>query len=199
MAWPLTKPSFAHLLKKVDFDAVVDHLAITYTMKRKVEPATTRIKRVLEWLSSYSFNLYYIKGKDMFLSDFLSRQKVDDSNPHVIIPILFSMRNILQEMYCNVGNMTEEDRYLVQTRLQAKSGGVKVPEVHGIGKSLVPHVKPARQKSVKLPPDKRPPIPKPRIGHGRAGIRRKLRIVPPTQTPAPTAPPSLPENVTPST
>ena len=67
--------SFAHLLKKVDFDAVVDHLAITHIMRSKVEPVTTRIKRLLELLSSYSFNLYYIKGKDMILSHILSRQK----------------------------------------------------------------------------------------------------------------------------
>ena len=60
---------FAHLLKKVDFDAVVDHLAIMHIMKSKVEPVTTRIKRLLDLLSSYSFNLYYIKGKDMVLSD----------------------------------------------------------------------------------------------------------------------------------
>ena len=66
--------SFAHLLKRVDFDAIVDHLAITHIMKSKREPATNRIKRLLEVLSSYSFNLYYIKGKDMILSDFLSRQ-----------------------------------------------------------------------------------------------------------------------------
>ena len=79
--------SFVYLLRKVDFDAVVDHLAIMHIMRREVEPATTRIKRLLEVLSSYSFNLYYIKGKDMILSDFLSRQNVDDSNPHEIIPI----------------------------------------------------------------------------------------------------------------
>ena len=53
--------SFVHLLRKVDFDAVVDHLAIMHIMRSKVEPATTRIKRLLEVLSSYSFNLYYIK------------------------------------------------------------------------------------------------------------------------------------------
>ena len=70
--------SFAHLLKRVDFDAVVDHLAIMHTMKSKMEPATNRIKRLLEILSSYSFNLYYIKGKDMILCDFLSRQIEDD-------------------------------------------------------------------------------------------------------------------------
>ena len=53
--------SFVHLLKKVDFDVVVDHLAIMHIMKSKLEPATTRIKKLLELLSSYSFNLYNIK------------------------------------------------------------------------------------------------------------------------------------------
>ena len=79
--------SFVHLLRKVDFDVVVDHLALMHIMRSKVEPATTRIKRLLEVLSSYSFNLYYIKGKDMILSDFLLRQNIDDSNRHKIIPI----------------------------------------------------------------------------------------------------------------
>ena len=57
--------SFVHLLRKVDFDAVVDHLAITQIMRSKAEPTTNRIKKLLEVLSTYSFNLYYIKGKDM--------------------------------------------------------------------------------------------------------------------------------------
>ena len=50
--------SFAHLLKRVDFDAIVDHLALTRIIKSKVEPATTRIKRLLELISSYALNLY---------------------------------------------------------------------------------------------------------------------------------------------
>ena len=33
--------SFAHLLKRVDFNAIVDHLALTNITKSKVEPATT--------------------------------------------------------------------------------------------------------------------------------------------------------------
>ena len=94
--------SFAHLLKRLDFDAVVDHLVITHIMKSKMEPATNRIKRLLEVLSSYSFNLYNIKGKDMILSDFLSRQIEDDSNPNEIIPISLNIREILQENYHNI-------------------------------------------------------------------------------------------------
>ena len=34
--------TFSHLLKKVDFDVVVDHLAITHIMRSKAEPTTTR-------------------------------------------------------------------------------------------------------------------------------------------------------------
>ena len=146
--------SFAHLLKKVDFDTIVDHVAIMHIMRSKVEPATTRIKRLLELLSSYSFNLYYIKDKDRVLSDFLSRQKTDDSNPHEIIPILFSLREVLHEIYYKIGDITrtvdlETDKYMVQTRAQAKSSGVNVPEVHGANKGLILHVKP--EKSTIIP------------------------------------------------
>ena len=108
--------SFAHLLKRVDFDAVVDHLAIMHIMNSKMEPATNRIKRLLV-TGSYSFNFYYIKGKDMILSDFLSRQIEDDSDLHEIIPISFNIREILQENYHNITN----DTYMVQTRSQAKA------------------------------------------------------------------------------
>ena len=76
---------FAHLLKKVDFDAIVDHLALVNILKSKTEPATSRIKRLLEVLITYSFNLYYMKGKDVILRDFLSRQGTDKSNPHEIL------------------------------------------------------------------------------------------------------------------
>ena len=115
-------------------------------MRSRVEPATTRIKRSLEPLSSYSFTLYYIKGKDMILSDFLSRQKTDDSNPHKIIPISFSLRKVLHECYYKISDMTrtvdlETDKYMLHTRSQAKSSGVKVPEVHGVNKGLIPRVK----------------------------------------------------------
>ena len=65
----ITIVSFAHLLKRVDFDAIVDHLALVHILKSKTEPVTTRIKRLLEGLSAYSFNWCYKKGKDMILSD----------------------------------------------------------------------------------------------------------------------------------
>ena len=88
-----------------------DHLAIVHIMKSNAEPATNRIKRLLEILGTYSFNLYYTKGKDMVLSDFLSRQHGDNSNPHEIIPISFNMGKVLQQNYQNYTKT-----FLVQTR-----------------------------------------------------------------------------------
>ena len=82
----INKASFSHLLKRVDFDAIVDHLALMHIIKSKMELVTTRIKRLLELLISYPFNLYYMRGKDMILSDFLSQQNSDDSSPNKIIP-----------------------------------------------------------------------------------------------------------------
>ena len=160
--------SFAHLLLKVDFDAVVDHLAITQIMRSKVEPVTNRIKRLLEVLSAYSFNLYYIKGKDMILSDFLSRQGPGDEDAKEIIPISFNMRSVLQDKYYNVSE--NEEKYMVQTRSQMKASGVQLPEVHGSRKGLDPHRIPEKQSQpiVRIDVDR-----KPRIGQGRAGVRRK--------------------------
>ena len=121
---------FAHLLKRVDFDATVDHLALVHIFQSKTEPATTRIKKLLEVLSTYSFNLYYMKGNDMILSDFLSTQRIDNSNPQEIIPISFDMKAILKEKYYSVINGS---RYLVQT--------IKLPEVHGVDKGVDPDIK----------------------------------------------------------
>ena len=46
--------SFSHMLKRVDFNAIVDHLSLTHIIKSKAEPATVRIKRLLELISSCS-------------------------------------------------------------------------------------------------------------------------------------------------
>ena len=38
--------SFSHLLKRADFNAIVDHLALTHIIKSKAELVTPRIKRL---------------------------------------------------------------------------------------------------------------------------------------------------------
>ena len=175
---PINIVSFAHLLKKVDFHAIANHLALVHIFKSKAEPATSRIKRLLEVLNAYSFNLYYMKGKDMILSDFLSRQRTDDSNPHEIIATSFDMQAILRDRYYNVGQ-EKASRYLKQTWSQSKSTGIKLLAVHGVDKGVDPSVKPEKQilKPIKLATEPNPQVlSKSRLGQGRAGLRRKMKI-----------------------
>ena len=59
--------SFSHLLKRVDFDAIVDHLAPTHIIKSKMEPATTKNKKIIgiNQLLFILFVLYERKGYDI--------------------------------------------------------------------------------------------------------------------------------------
>ena len=159
------------MLKRVDFDAIVDHLALTHIIKSKMELATTRIKRLLELVSSYSFNLYYMKGKDMILSDFLSRQNNDDSNPNEIIPISFDMYKILENNLNNFdkNNNFGNGKYLIQTCSQANTCGIKLLEVHGVQKDLDPNLRPEKQHTF----PKQGKLERQQIGQGRAGSKRK--------------------------
>ena len=73
------------------------------------------------------------------------------------------MHQVLHENYYNIEN------YLVQTRSQARSSGIKLPEVHGMGKNLDPNIKPEKQHANPI----KGSIEKPHIGQGRAGLKRK--------------------------
>ena len=57
---------------------------------------------------------------------------------------------------------------------QTKSTGVKLPEVHGVSKSLDPNIQPEKQ-SIKPPKIEENFQIRPRIGQGRAELRRKKR------------------------
>ena len=113
----------------------------------------------------------------MVLDDFLSRQRHDDSNPREIIPVSFNMQSILQSNYYNKGK-EEVEKYLVQTRSQAKSSGISLPEVHGVGKGLDPNLLPEKHviKPIITSEVKGMPQTKPRIVQGRAGLRYKINI-----------------------
>ena len=62
-----------HLLLRVEFDCAVDYRALPYIMKSKNLPATGRIIRLLEHLSGYCFNLYYIKGKELYYENAIKK------------------------------------------------------------------------------------------------------------------------------
>ena len=128
----------------------------------------------------------------MVLSNFLSRQQTDDSNSHELIPILFLLRDQVSNYFYCIDyeiNLPRKDKYLVQTRSQVRSSGIRLPEIHGANKGLDPHMQPGKQKSFPIQTINKGmpthPIPKPRIGQGRAGLRRKVRVPQPIASPHP--------------
>ena len=93
----------------------------------------------------------------------------------------------------NETSQPETSKYLIQTISQAKSSGIKLPEIHSANKGLNPHVKLGRQRPLPTLPmhsilptllvqpvdqgQPTHPIPKPRIGQGRARLRRKFKHI----------------------
>ena len=137
-----------NLLKHREFDAAVDHVAVAQIMKAKTEPATTRIMRLLDRCSAYSFNLYYVKGRDMILSDYLSRHRQKDLDPSELIPISFCCLKVYRSF---IDDRIGEDIFCIKTRSSAKASGEQVGEVHGADKPLDPNYKPEHQSKSKLP------------------------------------------------
>ena len=137
-----------NLLKHREFDAALDRVAVAQIMKAKTEPAATRIMRLLDRLSAYSFSLYYIKGRDKILSDYLSRHRQKDLDPSELIPISFCCLGVYRSL---IDDRIGEDIFCIKTRSSAKMAGEEVGKVHGANKPLDPNYIPEHQSKSKIP------------------------------------------------
>ena len=82
---------------------------------------------------------------------------------------------MLQDKYYSLEG--ENERYMIQTRSRMRASGGQLPEVHGPRKGLDPHKIPEKQPQPIVGSDIKQ---KPRLGQGRAGVRRKIKA-PPSQ------------------
>ena len=89
------------------------------------------------------FNLYYVKGKDLILADFLSRIRSDRSDPNEVIPISFV------DMKARLRHSTLHFHGRV-TRSTTKREGLVMRSIHGSDKLLDPHRKPEHQTDLTL-------------------------------------------------
>ena len=88
--------AFKHLLRNSNFTLYCDHSALVHIMNGKKEPPTLRLKKLIENLSDYKFDIKFLRGKDMFVSDFLSRQPDNEESCNdPIIPVAFLMKKIV--------------------------------------------------------------------------------------------------------
>ena len=124
-------------LKRCEFDECVDHAVVVQVMIAKTKPATLCIMHLLDGLSPSSFNLYYVKVKDMILVDYLSRHHVSDDHTTDLISISFCCFSLFLHQKCF-------DTFYITMRSQAKAVEV-APKVHETDKALDPHVKPEHQ------------------------------------------------------
>ena len=111
-----------------------------------------------------------MKGKDIVMTDFVSHQNSDDSNPSEIIPISFNTYKILDNRnFGKCNNKVDNKRYLIQTHSEAKTRGTKLPEVHGVQKELDPNLRPEKQHAI----SKQGKLERLQVEQRRAGLRRR--------------------------
>ena len=81
---------FEQKLNNNYFEAIVDHKAIDYLIQSKHKPTSTHLITLLDWLNRYTFDLKYMEGSKLKVSDALSclyseeKHKISD-----IIPLNF--------------------------------------------------------------------------------------------------------------
>ena len=148
--------AFKHILRNVDFTVYCDHSALVHIIKAKREPPTLRLQKLVEHLMDYKFSIKFLKGKEMFVTDFLSRNPDNDiDSPNEIIPIAFLLKDATEEWddkkpfvekkmkIVNAHNCYKclpsenqtrtdgnTDSLFVMTRSMAKAGGAAVPQMY---------------------------------------------------------------------
>ena len=84
--------AFKHLLRNSNFTLYCDHSALVHIMNGKKEPPTLRLKKLIENLSDYKFDIKFLGGKDMFVSRHPDNEELCNDP---IIPVAFLMKEIV--------------------------------------------------------------------------------------------------------
>ena len=86
--------AFKHILRNVNFTVYCDHSALVHITKAKKESLTLRLQKLVELLMDYKFSIKFLKGKDMYVTDFFSRNPDNETeSPNEIIPIAFLLKD----------------------------------------------------------------------------------------------------------
>ena len=135
------------ILKSRYFHVVTDHSALVDMMKSEHEIPTLRLKKLFEKLQGFQFDLYYRKGQELYICDFLSRARYEADD---ITPNLPPMALPLHAQ----ANIT--------TRQQAKEQGIQIPtiaeNVKILDNTTKRHRKPCKKQSKDLPRIQSPQI-----------------------------------------
>ena len=100
---------FEQKLNNNYFEAIVDHKAIDYLIKSKHEPTSTRLVTLLDHLNKYTFDLKYMEGSKLKVSDALShlyseeKHKISD-----VIPLSFLLHFTNYKIHKDCNNLAKK-------------------------------------------------------------------------------------------
>ena len=100
---------FKHLLKDNYFEVIIDHKAIEYLERAKYQPTTRKLGSLLLKLQDYAFDIKYLEGAKLKVSDALSRLFIEEKHKITdVIPLNFLLHTaepfILYAQYIDNAN-----------------------------------------------------------------------------------------------
>ena len=113
---------FEQKLNNNYFEALVDHKAIDYLIKSKHEPTSTQLVTLLDRLNRYTFDLKYLEGSKLKVSDALShlyseeKHKISD-----VIPLNFLLHFTDYQLHKQSDHLANKLYAHKRTKLTAKS------------------------------------------------------------------------------
>ena len=147
--------AFKHILRNVNFTVYCDHSALVHIIQAKRELPTLRLQKLVEHLMNYKFSIKFLKGKEMFVTDFLSRHPDNDNDsPNEIIPIAFLLKDVAKQwdetnpkdlkkskIFNSHSCVKCEDHIYILTRSMAKQQAAEIPAMYPLkGDNKLPEV-----------------------------------------------------------
>ena len=104
------------------FEAIVDHKAIDYLIKSKHEPTSTRLVTLLDHLNRYTFDLKYLEGSKLKVSDALSRLYSEEKHKiSDVIPLNFLLHFTDYQLHKESDHLANKLYAHKRTKLTAKT------------------------------------------------------------------------------
>ena len=113
---------FEQKLNNNYFEAIVDHKAIDYLIKSKHEPTSTRLVTLLDRLNRYTFDLKYLEGSKLKVSDAFSRLYSEEKHKiSDIIPLNFLLHFTDYQLHKESDHLANKLYAHKRTKLSAKT------------------------------------------------------------------------------
>ena len=113
---------FEQKLNNSYFEAIVDHKAIDYLIKSKHEPTSTRLVTLLDRLNRYTFDLKYLEGSKLKVSNALSRLYSEEKQKNSdVIPLNFLLHFTDYQLHKESDHLANKLYAHKRTKLTTKS------------------------------------------------------------------------------